>query len=184
MPTQCPTHTRTITHPSHFHYLSPPTQEQMSTEGSDFVRATAAATFGHGSSSSNQSDLSTPTTAKHVRMGRGLVKVTRYENEVHRGKRSPVSPVSLAASSPLGDDASPGQSPRRKWFNTPILRRRNVSLGGGLPITKDLSMSARRGDIKSWVDTQVQEGWNLASQVGAYVLRPKTLFDAHMHRAG
>jgi hypothetical protein len=142
----------------------------MSIEGSDSIRATATSAVGYGSSSSNHSDLSTPTTVEHVRMGRGLVKVIRYENEAHRGKRPPVSPVSPAsASSPLSDGTNPGQSSRRKWFNTPLLRRRNVSLGGGLPTTKDLSTSTRHGDIKSWVNTQVREGWDLASRVSAYI---------------
>ncbi|QRV79337.1 hypothetical protein RhiJN_07352 [Ceratobasidium sp. AG-Ba] len=128
----------------------------MSNGGSDFVHLSATPSVAHDASSSNQSDLSGLSNDKHVRMGRGLVKVRRYESEAGRGsKRSPTSPISPVSTD---DNEILGPSQKRRWFQVP-LRRRNISVGG-IPTDKYVSSSAKRGEIKSWVDMQARERWD------------------------
>ncbi|KAG9104371.1 hypothetical protein FRC06_003177 [Ceratobasidium sp. 370] len=140
----------------------------MSNTGSDSARVAATTSTRHGTPSSNRSE---PTSADsgHIRMGRGLVKVKRYEKEASRGSNwsptSPTSPASVASpTSPV--PPTPTSSPlegqerafRRRWFQPPFMRRRNVSFGAVSSGGDDLLASVKRGEIKSWVSRQPHHG--------------------------
>jgi hypothetical protein len=106
----------------------------MSAAGSSFVQVSSPSTLDHGSSCSDPSE-SSMLTGKHVRVGRGFVKVSRYEHEASRGARQPpLSPTSPHfASSRADDDTAIGQVRKRKWYPACFRRRRCISLGDGLP---------------------------------------------------
>lgn len=97
-------------------------------------------------------------TVTHIRMGRGMVAVKRYESEGSKNKKPLTSPIVRSSpSSPV--ETIPGQEPKRKWYNPSLLsRKRNVSLGG---------VSGAQ-DIQSWANAvQFQESWDEIPQVSA-----------------
>ncbi|KAG8737516.1 hypothetical protein FRC10_008096 [Ceratobasidium sp. 414] len=117
-----------------------------------------------GAPSSNRSGPASADSG-HIRMGRGLVKVKKYEEEASRGSKwSPTSPTSSTSpTSPTPISGALGGS-IQKWFQ-PLLRSRNVSFGGASPRENDLLVSVKRGEIKSWVSRQPHhEMWAPASR--------------------
>lgn len=135
----------------------------MNTTRPEFVRPDPMATVAP-SNTRAQADLAhhrreagSPTVT-HIRMGRGMVAVKRYENEGSIKKRS--SKPLLTRSSPSSPvETAPGQEPKRKWYSPSLLKRkRNVSLSGvGGP-----------QDIKSWADgVRTEEPWDEATRVSA-----------------
>ncbi|KAG9097728.1 hypothetical protein FS749_005661 [Ceratobasidium sp. UAMH 11750] len=143
----------------------------MSNAGSDFVHVAATRSIGHGTPSTSRSEPASAD-SEHIRIGRSLVKVKRYQNEASRGSRwPPTSPTSPASPTPLTPIPSPTEGTiqerafKRKWFQPPFIRRRNVSLGGISPGGDDLLVPAKRGEIRSWVSGQPHHGmWVSASQ--------------------
>ncbi|KAG8736491.1 hypothetical protein FRC12_017576 [Ceratobasidium sp. 428] len=142
----------------------------MSNEGSDFAYIPAGRSAGHDTLSSSRSGAASPS-IEYVRVGRGFVKVKRYENEATQGgKRPPSSPISPTSIQNLFTSAISGQSPKRKWFVVPLVKRRKTSTGGESPVAeRGITPEARRDVTEIWVNRQTHETWAVASQNGSEV---------------
>jgi hypothetical protein len=112
----------------------------MNTEESSFIHvevsSNASQSYGQGiPSPSSQEAPAHPVT--HIRMGRGMVAVARYEKNTPKSQRPttsllvpPAARSNDSAPSPVDFEMSPGGTTKRKWYRPSIRRRRNTSLQG------------------------------------------------------
>ncbi|KAF8608884.1 hypothetical protein BDV93DRAFT_518931 [Ceratobasidium sp. AG-I] len=124
------------------------------TRGDPATLVTSSLTRDQPDPSRTRQEAGSPTVT-HIRMGRGMVAVKRYESEGSKSKRPFTPPFTRSSpSSPV--EIIPGQETKRKWYNTPLLgRKRNVSLG---------SVRGTR-DVQSWANAvRAQESWDEITQ--------------------